>query len=368
MPSAPVPLPVQILLAGISNSCAAVLTNPIDVIKVRLQLDGEGGGERRLRGGVRAAAAAVIREGGPAGLSRGLAPSVARDATYGGLRLGLYEPFKAALHRGDGGRGGEDGKPGSASASSSASVPYPVRFAAGAASGMVAAALTNPADLLKVRMQARTVGDGVRVAAPPGLLATLAEEGRALQAESRQILRSEGGVAGLWQGASPNVARAALVSASQIGTYDTSKSVLRETGWFGGATTPDAPADTIPLHLAASMVAGVAAAVVTSPVDGVKTRLMAQRARVRAAAEAAEAAAVERASGRGLLSSPPTPPPSLPRLYRGMLDCFVTTVRTEGALALYKGFTAQWLRLGPHTIVTFLVFEQLRRSAGMRPV
>jgi len=44
-----------------------------------------------------------------------------------------------------------------------------------------------------------------------------------------------------------------------------------------------------------------------------------------------------------------------------MMDCFVKTVRREGVLSLWKGFTPYFLRLGPHTILTFIALEQLNR-------
>ena len=33
-------------------------------------------------------------------------------------------------------------------------------------------------------------------------------------------------------------------------------------------------------------------------------------------------------------------------LYRNPLDCIIKTIRTEGVFALYKGFTAHYLRIG----------------------
>jgi len=83
------------------------------------------------------------------------------------------------------------------------------------------------------------------------------------------------------------------------------------------------------------MIAGFIAAVVTSPVDVIKTRIMNQRGQQR---------------------------------YTSTLDCAIKTLRTEGPLGLYKGFVPNWLRIGPHTVVTFIMFEQLRRLAGIRPV
>ena len=48
------------------------------------------------------------------------------------------------------------------------------------------------------------------------------------------------------------------------------------------------------------------------------------------------------------------------RWYSGPLDAAVKTVKTEGALGLYKGFSATFMRAVPHTTVTFLVLESLR--------
>ena len=75
------------------------------------------------------------------------------------------------------------------------------------------------------------------------------------------------------------------------------------------------------------------AAVVTSPVDLVKTRVM-----------------------------------NRSRAYASSWDCARQTLRHEGPLGFYKGFLPSWYRIAPHTVVTMLVFEQFRRLAGMRPV
>lgn len=47
------------------------------------------------------------------------------------------------------------------------------------------------------------------------------------------------------------------------------------------------------------------------------------------------------------------------KLYRGMLDCLVKTVRSEGVLALYKGFLPAYARLGPWQLVFFVSYEQI---------
>ncbi len=70
------------------------------------------------------------------------------------------------------------------------------------------------------------------------------------------------------------------------------------------------------LHFTASFVAGLAATTLAAPADLVKSRIMADR------------------KGGGSAR------------YRGPIDCLVQTVRTEGPLALFRGWTASYVRLG----------------------
>lgn len=42
-------------------------------------------------------------------------------------------------------------------------------------------------------------------------------------------------------------------------------------------------------------------------------------------------------------------------LYSGVADCFQKTLKAEGLPGFFKGWTAHYLRLGPHTILTFIL-------------
>ena len=48
-----------------------------------------------------------------------------------------------------------------------------------------------------------------------------------------------------------------------------------------------------------------------------------------------------------------------------MVNCAVVIVREDGPFGLFKGWTAQYLRLGPQTTVIFVIMEQLRRLSGL---
>lgn len=145
----------------------------------------------------------------------------------------------------------------------------------------------------------------------------------------RTIVENEG-IHGLWRGVGPTVKRAAIVTGTQIPAYDHFKHTL---------INYKIMSEGFRLHMVSAMGAGLAVALVSSPVDVVKTRIMNQK--------------VVGKNGT---------------LYRGAVECLVKTVKTEGIFGLYKGFLPNWLRAGPQTLITFCIFEQLRKIFDISPV
>uniref|UniRef100_A0A8C2I306 Solute carrier family 25 member 27 n=1 Tax=Cyprinus carpio TaxID=7962 RepID=A0A8C2I306_CYPCA len=123
-----------------------------------------------------------------------------------------------------------------------------------------------------------------------------------------KIKNSEGGIRGLWAGRVPSVQRAALVSLGDFITCDTVKHfVLRNTSIPDNSICPGLP----------SICSGLVAAIMGTPADVVKTRVMNQP---------------RDSNGRGLL-------------YKSSTDCLVQSVRKEGFFSLYKGFLPTWFRM-----------------------
>ncbi|RKO85628.1 mitochondrial substrate carrier family protein-like protein [Blyttiomyces helicus] len=143
------------------------------------------------------------------------------------------------------------------------------------------------------------------------------------------IVRAEGWQ-GLYRGVGPTTQRAIIITASQLASYDHAKQSLIRSGVFE---------EGILLHFACSIVSGLVCATTTAPIDLLKSRYMNQKF----------------IAGKGVA-------------YSSTLDCLRKTIRTDGVPGLWKGWAAQWTRMAPHTIITFVVFEQLRRAAGMSPV
>lgn len=128
-----------LLFGGIASSLAEVVTLPVDVLKTRLQLQGQMGAAAEYKGSIDAVVQ-IVRTEGVGALWKGLSPAVLRQMTYGSMRYGLYTPIKKAL-------GVKEGTP-------KHEIPMGTRILAGGMSGALASALANPLDLTKVRLQA----------------------------------------------------------------------------------------------------------------------------------------------------------------------------------------------------------------------
>ena len=64
------------------------ITIPLDVLKVRMQLQGEQGGKRAYANALQAVGQ-IYRSEGAAAFAKGLKPALLRQATYGTMRVGL---------------------------------------------------------------------------------------------------------------------------------------------------------------------------------------------------------------------------------------------------------------------------------------
>lgn len=234
----------------ISDPCVApppprppprTLQQPIDFVKTRIQLAGEGSAGKAAS--PLAVAREALRTEGPAAFYAGYSAAATRQIVYGSARLGLFRVFSDELR---------------AARGSDAPLPLWLKAAAGLASGAVSSFVGNPFDLALVRMQADAT-------LPPG-------ERRGYTGvvdACRRVVRDEG-VLALWRGSTPTVARAMALNAAMLATADQVKEALAP--HLGGLAS-------LPNLVASSLVAGVAASVASLPFDMVKTRLQKQRAR-----------------------------------------------------------------------------------------
>jgi len=187
---------------------------------------------------------------------------------------------------------------------STSSPSFPTLIAMSSISGFLGGIAGNPADVLNVRMQ--------HDAALP------AKDQRNYKNAIDGLIRMtrEEGWKSLFRGVWPNSMRAVLMTASQLASYDGFKRLLLiNTPLEDGLTT----------HFTASLMAGFVATTICSPVDVIKTRVM---------------SAKESESLASLLA----------KIYK-----------IEGVGWMFKGWVPSFIRLGPHTIATFLFLEQHKK-------
>ena len=140
------------------------------------------------------------------------------------------------------------------------------------------------------------------------------------------IAREEG-VLALWAGAAPTVARACLLNAGQLGVYSEAKQRIEANFGLVG----------IPLMFAGSICSAFAAVGLSCPADVIKSRIQ------------------NSATGT----------------YSGIADCAGKMIKQEGVLSLWKGAGPAWIKLAPHTVISFIVLDTVTkvcRALGLRGI
>lgn len=134
-----------------------------------------------------------------------------------------------------------------------------------------------------------------------------------------RIVKEEGPRA-LWTGCTPTIGRAMVVNMCQLASYSQAKQRLLASGYFK---------EGIPMHFTASMISGLVTTAASMPVDIAKTRLQNMK----------------------VVEDKPQ--------YKGTFDVLAKVIKNEGFLSLWRGFLPYYARLGPHTVLTFIILEQL---------
>ncbi|KAJ3263498.1 putative mitochondrial 2-oxoglutarate/malate carrier protein, partial [Borealophlyctis nickersoniae] len=176
------------VFGGLAGMAATVCIQPVDMVKVRIQLAGEG--QKGVRTNPFHLASQIVRTESVSSLYRGLSAGLLRQATYTTARMGLFNTFLSMAHAKNNGR----------------PVTFAQRAAAGLAAGGLGALVGTPADLALVRMQA----DGTL---PVEKRANYRGVGDALM----KIAKNEG-VLALWNGAGPTVVRAMALNVGMLAT------------------------------------------------------------------------------------------------------------------------------------------------------
>lgn len=294
-------------IAGGIAACGAVtFTNPIELIKTRMQLQGELTAKSdapKLYKNPLQALVVIYKNEGLRGLQQGLICGYVYQIGLNGCRIGLYEPSRKLLTRTLHPAHYNDDV---------SKIPQNllINVLAGFLSGSAGAIIANPFFLIKTRMQSFNKANSslkVNVGQQTYYKGVI---------DGLTKIYSAEGIKGLFRGTDAAVLRTGAGSAAQLPVYNLTKNYLLKHNLLEDGS--------IGLHFVSSSAAGLGVAIVMNPWDVVLTRLYNQKG----------------------------------DLYSGPMDCFAKTIKTEGPTALYKGFWAQLFRVGPHSILTLMFMEQ----------
>jgi len=166
----------SLIIGGAARTFAGSVMIPFTVVKTRVE-----SGSFQYRSVVTALTSIVSKEG-LRGLTRGLGPTLARDVPFSGLYLAFYEMLKAKTP-----------------AWLTFHSPESAHMLAGLGAGLLASIVTQPADVVKTRMQ---TGSGL------GVLATTAS------------LYREAGVTSFSAGLAPRMLRRTVMAALAWTVYE----------------------------------------------------------------------------------------------------------------------------------------------------
>ena len=176
---------IKASLAGVAAMISATATHPIDLIKIRMQLQPVlPDGTKKYSNMVQGIMMVANEEGLRRGIYKGIEGAWLRESVYSTLRLGLYEPIKRT-----------------AGVTKDSNFLY--KFMAGSLSGLIGSACANPADLLKIRMQASV-------------------EFQPISYHIKDVY-ALGGITGFWKGVTSTCLRAMLMNGTKLAVYDSIK-------------------------------------------------------------------------------------------------------------------------------------------------
>jgi len=222
----------QPFVTGSISGCLATCTiQPIDMVKVRIQLGAAEGGSTSPVEITRT----MLKNEGPAAFYAGLSAGLTRQVLYTGARLGLYDIFTDMAKD-------PNGK----------AMPFYKTAACALSAGGIAAVIGNPADLSLIRMQADTMLPVEQRRNYGGVVGAFS------------AIAKDEGMGGLLKGAGATATRAMALNFGMLGFNSLAKDQLASMGCEKGGKVQT---------FGASAIAGFFAAFFSLPFDYVKTQI-----------------------------------------------------------------------------------------------
>ncbi|THU89781.1 mitochondrial carrier [Dendrothele bispora CBS 962.96] len=294
----PVGFAVHITAGGIAGACEALVCQPLDTIKVRMQLSRSGRAPGTKPRGFFATGAYIVRRETPLALYKGLGAVLSGIVPKMAIRFASFEAYKGRL---------ADKETGKTSVGNI--------FLAGLGAGTTEAVMVvTPMEVVKIRLQAQQ-----HSLADPLEVPRYRNAGHAVFT----IVREEG-FSSLYRGVSLTALRQATNQGANFTVYQEVKKLAHK-------FQPDLEELPSYQHMFIGLLSGAAGPLSNAPIDTIKTRLQ---------------------------KSPATPGTSA---FRRIVAIAEDMWKAEGVRSFYKGITPRILRVAPGQAIVFAVYERVSK-------
>ncbi|XP_016471969.2 uncharacterized protein LOC107794029 isoform X2 [Nicotiana tabacum] len=287
----------QLLAGGVAGAVSKTCTAPLARLTILFQVQGMHADAGSLKkASIWLEASRIVREEGYRAFWKGNLVTIAHRLPYSSISFYAFERYKNVLQL----------ILGVESQGENITADLCIRLVGGGLSGITAASVTYPLDLVRTRLAAQR-----NVIYYRGIW-------HALQTISR-----EEGIAGLYKGMGATLLGVGPNLAISFSVYDTVRSYWQS----------HRPEDsTVLVSLACGSLSGVASSTVTFPLDLVRRRMQ-----------------LEGAGGRA-------------RIYKtGLVGAFSRIIQTEGLRGLYRGILPEYYKVVPSIGIVFMTYEKMKQ-------
>lgn len=280
---------------GVAGAVSRTVVSPFERMKIIFQIQGPGASAYE---GVIPTLTKMYREEGWRGFMRGNGTNCIRIAPYSAVQFSTYTVIKNSMM----------------ARSGRSHLSTPERLTAGSLAGITSVIVTYPLDIVRTRLSIQTASisnikehyarSGQK---PPGMWSVM-----------KQIYSTEGGMVGLYRGIAPTTMGVAPYVGLNFAVYEYARELF---------TPKDKQNPSVFGKLGAGAISGAVAQTLTYPFDVLRRRFQ-----------------VVSMDGMGFQ-------------YNSVWHAFTTIIKNEGPKGLYKGLTANLLKVVPSMAASWISFE-----------
>ncbi|KAL5370298.1 oxoglutarate/malate translocator protein [Cryptosporidium parvum] len=293
---------------GISGCIATICIQPIDIVKIKMQLQNFEGYSKPTPFSL---ARDIVNKNGVLGLYKGLDAGLIRQLTYSTARLGIFRLLcdyykNQMVYQGH----------------KVCNLSLGVKALIGLTSGGISSFICNPVDLALIRLQTNS------------LLPLSKQKYYKNVLQAMKYIIKEEGFFSMWKGSIPSIIRAMSINMGMLATFDHFIEVCYR--WTGPEKNQ------VFVKVLSSILSGAVASVVSLPFDTIKTQIQKQT--------------VDEEDSESLITKHED------HNLNSYSKVITHIYKSQGLSGFFKGYLTYYFRIAPHAMITLLCMDWLNKK------